>query len=210
MIVSLCAPIMGAGVAAAYGQEENIDQCLDPAICPVPYTHLATQETDPFLFIGKVMNEDHPRYHQFKRALRKFPDVRSCLIPEEQEKQRPDLRQIDWSAIGEFKEINVCVFRIATSIDDVEGIRKWFRYHGFRLSNLSWSVHPRYMPKNETDRVSGFEAFLTVEQVRKIIPRSWIARLIGFEGMHGYSLAIGFSRSGRVVSVDTGGSTILN
>jgi hypothetical protein len=204
------AALLGAGAVAANAQEPTTEQCLDPETCPIPYVRLAKQETEPFLFLGKVVDKDHPRYGDYKRALRRFPDVRSCLTKEEREKPQPDLRQIDWDAVRNIKDIDVCVFRIASSIEDVEAIRAWLRYHGFRVGDLTWAVHPRYVPKHETDAMSGVQSHLSVEKFREILPRSWLARLVGFEMMRNYWLTITFSQSGNLVGVSSGGNSKLN
>ena len=79
-----------AGPVASYAGEAAIEQCLDPEICPIPYVRLAKQETEPFLFLGRVMDESRPRFYQYEDALRRFPDVRSCHIEEERGKPQPD------------------------------------------------------------------------------------------------------------------------
>lgn len=203
-------------LSAAWGQEAA-EQCLDPEVCPVPYVRLATQETEPFLFLGKVVDKDHPRYSDFRRALRRFPNVRSCLIEAEREKRRPDLRQIDWGLIENGQETHVCVFRIASSIEGVEGIKTWFRSQGFRVGELRRAVSEKYVPKYDTDPFYGISAYLTAEQVRKLYPYSWywwleslLEWLTDKDLSRGSSSTISFSHSGKVVGVRSGGSSILN
>ena len=199
-----------AGPMTTYAGEAAIEQCLAPAICPIPYVRLAKQETEPFLFLGKVMDEDHPRFHQYRTALRRFPSVRSCLITKERETAQPDLRQIDWHAISDVQEIEVCVFRTASSIEEVETIKTWLRHHDYRVNEGSRIRRDSYVSRYETEPMFGFASFLSVERFREIVPRSWFARLIGFEGARSHSLTISFSQSGQVVGVAASGSTIFN
>ncbi|HUS53270.1 MAG TPA: hypothetical protein VMY41_04595 [Thermohalobaculum sp.] len=98
---------------------------------------MAKQEIEPFLFIGKMVDEKHPRYADYRKALRSFPDLRSCLTANERERPQPDLRQIDWDAMRDSRDIDVCVFRIASSIKDIELIKGWLRYHDFGVGELS-------------------------------------------------------------------------
>ncbi len=210
ILTASLAVLFVAGAVAAYAEEPNIEQCLDPEICPIPYVRLAKQETEPFLFLGKVVDINHPRYSDYKRALRSFPDVRSCLTEEERGKSQPDLRQMDWGAVSNIRDIDVCVFRIASSIEDVETIRIWLRYHDFRVGKGSRIHSEDYVPKSETDRMFGFQSHLSVEKFREILPRSWFARLIGLELMRNYWLTVSFSQSGQVVGVSSGGNSKLN
>ncbi len=113
-------------------RRREAEQCLDPQVCPIPYVRLSKQETEPFLFLGKVVDEDHPRYGDYRAALSRFPDVRSCLTEEEREKPQPDLRQVEWGGIRDTRDIDVCVFRIATSVKAIDIIKEWLGLNSFR------------------------------------------------------------------------------
>ncbi len=210
ILVASLALLLGAGAVAANAGKPKIEQCLEPEICPIPYVRLAKQETEPFLFLGKVVDENHPRYGDYKRALRRLPDVRSCLTTDERDKPQPDLRQIDWEAIGNVREMEVCVFRIASSIEDIETIKIWFQHHDFSVGTENRFRTQRYVPKYHTDPIFGLQTTLSVKDYRKIIPRSWFARLIGFEGARSAGITMYFSQSWQVVGVAAGGSTIFN
>lgn len=212
----ICTALVGAlgahftSTSHAQPQEPGAEQCLNPDICPIPYVRLAKQNTEPFLFLGKVVSENHPRYADYESAINSFPNVRSCLIENERNEPQPDLRQIDWSAMHDIHDIDVCVFRIASSIEVIESIKSWLRYHGIKVGAGSSLYGQGYVPKNETDRVFALESHLSVNKFREIIPRSWIAHLIGIELMRNYWITISFSKSGRVVGVTSGGNSILN
>jgi hypothetical protein len=204
------AVLLGAGAVATIAQEPSTEQCLDPAICPILYVRLAKQETEPFLYRGRVMDEKHPRYEDYERALRTFPDVRSCLTKDERAKPQPDLRQIDWSAIRSIKDIDVCVFRIASSADGLETIKTWLLYNDFISDGEARLYGKNYVPKHETDPVYTLSAHLTLEKFRTIISRLWIERLLGYEGIRNYSISIFFSQTFQVVGVGSIGNSILN
>lgn len=204
ILTASLAVLFVAGAVAAYAGEPNIEQCLDPEICPIPYVRLAKQETEPFLFLGNVVDVNHPRYkayNRYKNALRSFPDVRSCLTEEERGKSQPDLRQMDWGAIGNIREIEVCVFRIASSIEDIETIILWLRHHGFEVREMQRRMSDTYVPRYETESIFNLESFLAIEKFRKIIPRVWLARIIGLEWGTSYALTMSFSQKYQLVGV---------
>jgi hypothetical protein len=192
------------------GNRDEVHKYLDTAICPIPYMQLAKQETEPFLFLGHVVDVNFPRYDDYKRALRRFPDVRSCLIEVERDKPQPDLRQIDWDAVRNTKDIDVCVFRIASSIRDVEYIRLWLTHHNFEVAGLARRLSKKYVPSYETDPIYFLSANLSTEKFREIFPKPWIEKLMGFEGLHSYSLSIVFSQTRQVVGVTSIGNSKLN
>lgn len=210
IVAASLAVLFGAGTMAADAQEPMTEQCLNPETCPIPYVRLAKQETEPFKFRGHVVDVNFPRYQDYKRAIRRFPDVRSCLTSDEREKPQPDLRQIDWDAIRSIPDIDVCVFRIASSADDLETINTWLRYHEFSVAELARLYGKKCVPKDETDEIYYLSASLSRENFGKIIPRWWIERLLGYEGLRNYSLVIEFSLTFQVVSVRSIGNSIFN
>ena len=162
---------------------------------------MAKQETEPFLFIGKVVDVNHPRYGDYPNALRRFPDVRSCLTTDEREKPQPDLRQMDWGAIHDIKEIEVCVFRIASSIEDIGTIILWLLHHGFIVHKFPRELSDNYVPRDEIESTFNLQSFLSIERFRKIIPRVWFARIIGLEWGTSYALTMSFSQKYQLAGV---------
>jgi hypothetical protein len=167
---------------------------------PIPYDHFANQETDPFLYSGRLMDEDHPRWRQFRGPLQKYPDVRDCLVEGERESEQPNLLKIDWRGVGPGASREVCVFRIARSLKDVELIRQWLLYHQFRVGELSRVFDEDYTPRYETQRIYNMQGSWTKEQYRKIHP-SWLAALTGFDPVYGHGLLFEFSEDFTVVGV---------
>lgn len=125
------AALATAGFAKNASAEVPAEQCLDSALCPVSYVRLSTQKAKPYLHQGSVMKSNHGQYFSYRRAIRKFPDVLTCLQKEQRTKKYPDLRYIDWGAIGSNYEAEVCIFRIMSSIQNAELSRKLFSAIGF-------------------------------------------------------------------------------
>ena len=201
ILAASLAALVGAGAVAANAQEPMTEQCLEPEICPIPYVRLSKQETEPFLFFGRVVDEKHPKANDYRKAIRRFPDVRSCLTTDEREKPRPDLRQIDWAAIDDIREIEVCIFRIASSIEDIETIKLWLQYHGFTVGRMWQHFGKDYVPSYKTAPISQLPSRLSIEEFRKIVPRTWFTRLFGLELGRSYALYMEFSQNGQLVSV---------
>ena len=75
--IALLVALFGAVSLNTYAEAQMVEQCLGPEVCPIPYVRLAKQGTEPFLFLGKVVDVNHPRYGDYERALRRLPNVRS-------------------------------------------------------------------------------------------------------------------------------------
>ena len=88
---------------------------------PIEYNHLSSEKTEPYISFGKPPVRDEEVY-----AVKQFPDVRSCLVQAEQSKDRPDLRQIDWSRMNTKFDIKVCMFRIFSSYQTPVRVKLWF------------------------------------------------------------------------------------
>ncbi|MCK4860767.1 MAG: hypothetical protein KAS85_02485 [Rhodobacteraceae bacterium] len=197
----------------ALAQEDGTEihsLCNDIATCAIPYVRLSKQETEPFLFLGKVVDEQHARYNDYRKSILRFPNVLTCLKEEERGKSEPDLRQIDWDMIHNTREMEVCVFRIASSIEDVEYIKIWLQYHGYRVDDILQLSTERNPPRYDTGPWFSFQGHLTIEKFREIIPRFWLARLIGFEGARNHTLTVSFSKEGQVVGAYAFGNSIFN
>lgn len=99
----------------------------------VPREELSSQDTDPFLFLGSVMDRDHAQWNRYGPAIRRRPDTLSCLRPEERDAERPNLLAYDWHRVQQHE---VCLFRIATTLGSVERVRAWMAASGMQLRPL--------------------------------------------------------------------------
>lgn len=98
----------------------------------IPRDRLATQDSHPFLFIGRVIDATHPRWSDFRRAIRTYPDVDPCLEEEQRGTAAPDLLAFDWNGIRYTAAIEVCLFRVFQSLREPELIEAWVLRQGFR------------------------------------------------------------------------------
>ncbi|MFA1621265.1 hypothetical protein ACDY96_00185 [Rhizobium mongolense] len=91
----------------------------------------------------------HRQVPAIRESIQRFPDVRACLKKGERSKARPDLSQVDWPAMRLTKDFDVCIFRILSSIADLEESRRWFVGQGFAVRPVrqepespGWSKSP--------------------------------------------------------------------
>ena len=165
---------------------------------PIGYDHLANQKTDPFLFSGKLMDESHPRWRQYRHAIQKFSDARDCLIGTEKNKPEPNLLLIDWKETGLGRGAEVCIFLIARSLGTIERHRQWLEFNGFQKLRYSHFVSDGFSPAYETQPTAYLSGIWTLQQYRRRKP-SWFVRLTGLELITGYGVSIRYSEQQLVV-----------
>ena len=95
---------------------------------------LATQETDPFMFLGKYVDGEHPQFKNYDRIIRRFDSPADCLGPSARDQDTVDLLQIDWNKVGTGKIAEVCVFRILRSLANTDDIIFWLEHHDFTVT----------------------------------------------------------------------------
>ena len=143
--------------------EEQIVQLLKPIEV------LSTQETRPFLLNGEEILPTSPRWKEYEEALVQFPDALSCLKESEREKKFVDLLQIDWNAPKYLQGLNVCIFRIFTSLENVDEMYIWLSFHEFDVRPLrrTRSDQPKTTNPKKYYRTHAVLARWTVENYRK-------------------------------------------
>ena len=175
--------------------------------CEAVSPHLSDQAQDPFLFHGKPVDPSHPQWRRYRPVLNDFPSVRDCLLPEEAVEASPDLGLVDWKRVGTGTAAEVCVFRVARSLDDPGAIFDWLSAQGFRFKRqLIPYKGVDYVPRFPGEPVYNVTATWTVAQYREKNP-SLLARIFGIEPVIGYSLVLQFSQSCEVVGVGAGSSS---
>lgn len=208
LAATLC--LLGASPAISENSEGDIwAECRATDSCTIEYDHLANQDTDPFLFIGKVVDREHPKWRSYRKALRRYPDVRDCLVEEERDKSEPNLLMIDWERIGTGKNASVCVFRIASSLGSVERIQAWLAYHRFKFGSVSRRVSESFIPHYETYPVYNITASWSADRYREFNP-SWLVAITGYDLIYSYTLVLNFDQNQRIAGVGVGTRSKLN
>jgi len=124
-------PILAAsdGATSGNGAATGAVVCDPDNDCLIPYEYLASEETDPYLVLGKP-----PTIRADIRAAKRWPDVRSCLVRSERNAEQPDLTKINWKRMRRAEDIEVCMFRIFSSIRSETGLVNWFE-----VQDITWS-----------------------------------------------------------------------
>lgn len=200
---SILSPLFVLFATTVFAQDAGPNEeilCEDIETCAIPYIRLSNQETDPFLFHGRLMDNSHPRWSQYRSALRKFSDVRDCLIREEQEKAEPNLLLIDWAKVGTGRGAEVCIFRIFDSFEMPEQGQRWLEIHGFSISPLQRIGADPERLRYETQPWFNLGGNWTVELYWERNP-NWLVDLTGIDITYTYGVTIMFAKNNSVVGV---------
>jgi len=138
-LLTVCVLIL-IGTSQSYAEDTDEDvwaECRATDSCTIEYDYLANQETDPFLFSGKVMDREHPRWSQYRSAIRSYADVRDCLVRSEVKKETPNLTLINWKKMRSGKIIEVCLFRVFSSLGSPENAKLWLEVQGLKNASLN-------------------------------------------------------------------------
>ncbi|WP_208350541.1 hypothetical protein [Pseudaestuariivita rosea] len=174
--------------------------------CSVPVERLTTQETRPFMFLGNLVDRNHPRWHEFDHYIALYPDARSCLIKDEQDKMEPNLLNIDWLKLRPAAAKRVCFFRIFTSLQTHEQIKSWLSHHGFSAYGPRRVKSLNYEPRHEDDPIAYIAGTMSAEGINELTkPLLW--RLTGMTIAYGFSISVSLNDKGEVVGVHTSSST---
>ncbi len=185
------------------------ESCRSDDSCTIEYNHLANQETDPFLFLGKVVDKLHPRWMRYWLALWQYPNVKSCLEKSEREKKEPNLLKLDWDRVGTGSGAEVCVFRLASSLGSADRTLTWLQYQKFRFRGLNRRGSQNFQPRFDTEPIYQVTARWSIEQYREVNP-SWLSSLTGYELINEYRLILSFDQYSKISGVSVSTPTKLN
>jgi hypothetical protein len=129
---------------AAAASSAAADPAPDPASpFVVPISELSNQQTRPYWFGSRVMTPDMGVWPDYKDALKRYPDVRPCLTEGAQTGESVNLLDFDWEKPNDFEALSVCLFRLFTSLDDLDLITEWLDVQGFDVGfapGTQWGV----------------------------------------------------------------------
>lgn len=183
-----------------------LESCDDEGTCRAAYEYLSNQDIDPFLFLGKVVDRAHPRWRDYRKALRRYPDVRDCLVKSERDADTPNLFLLNWDSVAWSSELDVCVFRIMRSLPSLSHMYAWLEYHGFKVIERRNIYGDGYTPKYELQQTALFEGGWSREQLKEK-QSLWLENLLGTEISRGFSVNVALSNTDVVVGVHTGTRT---
>ena len=194
-----------AGSALAQEFQRPPDLTLEDRPAPleafrVPRDRLATQDSHPFLLLGRVIDETHPRWSEFRRAIRDYPDVDPCLEEEQRGTAEPDLLAFDWNGIRRGAAMEVCLFRVFQTLREPDLIEAWLLRQGFR----TWGfTDPQ---SRATYWALSLGASWTPEQYgSKVMAGRLLRPLLEFLSIaRSYGMAVYIGDNGQITTVDFG------
>ncbi len=193
----------------AAAEEAEVDiwaACRQTDTCVIEYDHLSEQTTEPFLFLGYVMDGEQARWKQYRKAIRNYPDVQSCLTEEERAKENPNLLKLDWERVGYWSGAEVCIFRISRSLADLERIKSWLSFHDFRVTGYNRYRSDDFVPTRNNQPVGYVSGSWSVQQYREKNP-TLLWRLFEFDLIYGYGISLSISEEFQVVGAYINAST---
>lgn len=122
LIVVLSCAGSATGQVAETGEDDPI-RC-GPVRCLVPASDISHQNDVPFVLLNRIMDEQHPRWDQFRGPIRRHPDARSCLLDESLQGDMVDLLAVDWAKFDS-SDSSVCFFRIFSTLSNGSTIVRW-------------------------------------------------------------------------------------
>ena len=146
-----------------------------------PAQRISNQKEHPFLINGAPVLRSNPRFNEFSKSIRKFPDVRSCLNGTELASKKPDLTNFNWAAMTQEPYIDVCLFRVMDSLNSPEAGQLWFESQG--LNSKIYST--KYLGK-ELIQTTGTNFTRTTGKLYKNerwLAKCLIPKLLYAEGM---------------------------
>ena len=161
-------------------------------------SNITVQETSPFLVRGRPVEPGSVAWDRYSNSIVKHQSLVSCLVRTEQEALRPNTLKVAWNEIRSKVEIEVCLFRIFTSLKDSKAIEEWLQYHGFRVIGKR-----RFLTKDPpalrgTDQsVYRIEGYWTERQYREKT-NSLLFGLFGNPLNRGFSVAVFFDAHGSI------------
>jgi len=189
---------------------QTATDCDGSSECAAPFVRLSNESNFPYLWYGMRPSEprgksEDPNLEEHLRAIEMFPSVRECLLPEEAEKEVPDLSRIDWARIPDVAAVEVCIFRVASSIRSADSVKMWLQNQAFTITD-EMQASEAIMRLWQQDSGPGytFSAGRGISNGR-VFWGNWYQKHIYYPAMlaRSITLTITFNSAEEVVSVTT-------
>ncbi len=214
LVAIFCLAVVLAVTPTRQATAQAVDQPPDPVICEagncrVPLDRLANADTHPIRRGLHIIDADHARWDQYRRAIRRYSDVRACLLREERRSDSPNLLAFDWRGIGERREpSDVCLFRVAASLNTIEAVENWLRLQGFiRITRFDL---PRLTERDDIIQPTMFVSGQWRDERYYEVYPSLLYSLFDIALSRNFAVQIQFTEAGEVYSASSSSSGIFN
>jgi hypothetical protein len=183
----------------------------DPAKFILPLERLSNEALMPFAVFGQVVDNKHPQWGRYESSLAKFPSTQDCLLPAARTSVGWNLSAFDWASFKDHQDIEVCVFRVATSLDTPERMRAWLLDQGYQVIGPT-VLNPNVTGKGPNDNEVGIEGILIAEEFEARVrfrrdqnPLPYILEWLFPSPPHhrDHALAIQYGGNGRILSIQS-------
>ena len=171
------------GEASAQQSDTTYLVCPTESSCSFMTSGVSNQDSNPFLFYGKVVDQDHPRYNDFLKSFRKFPSATQCW--KNTSDTNPNIStsfDFDWSKIRSSEDLEVCLFHLFSSFSDVQVVKRWMTNAGF-LIRIETLLHlDNGGTTNSGDRVLAINASMNKASAQSAGANRFFRRFCGWFG----------------------------
>ncbi|MCW3783892.1 hypothetical protein [Defluviimonas salinarum] len=194
--------LLAAGDASAQiSKDTKLATCDRKESCEIHYDHLSSQDTEPFRFGGKVINKDSPRWREFRRSIQKYQSVEDCPGLQAQEGNDPAWLSFDWRAVGSTADLQVCLFRIAASLDGPSEISKWLSVFGFENLELLPLFADGHKPLDDRRPVIILSSSIKAARYLELRP-NLIHTLFGISLLQGAGVIMSWDEAGSLAGAN--------
>lgn len=160
------------------------------------YSNLTAEQRDKKIDYQSLTNEINMPYWEgkvktYRKNIARFSNVQSCLIKSQRKISEPDLRLIDWAAFGSPKDVDVCLWRIFSSLSNPELVKEWMAFHGLKYRESNMQNHffrGLYKPIDGDQNAVFITGGQNLKKQKAIYPVKGIGKII--QGFLAYSLTI--------------------
>ncbi|SNX74961.1 hypothetical protein SAMN05878503_12818 [Cereibacter ovatus] len=183
----------------------------DPAEFILPLERLSNEASMPFAVFGQVVDNKHPQWGRYESSLAKFPSTQDCLLPAARTSVGWNLSAFDWASFKDHQDIEVCVFRVATSLETPERMRAWLLDQGYQVSGPT-PITPNVTGNGPNDSDLGLSGILAADEFearvrfrRSFNPWPYLLAWIFPSPPHHRDHALNFTYSGqgRIVAIQS-------
>jgi hypothetical protein len=136
-------------------------------------------------------------------AVARFPNLQSCLMPRHSTLavgKRLLPTSVAWASFNTPIEVDVCVFRILTALDDIDEGRKWLAEQGFKVEAIE-TVPPRRVGIRTTEgQIQTYSVSMPAQEFAHLT--YWSRISLGYWLARSVSGEIALTTYGKPISVN--------
>jgi hypothetical protein len=166
----------------------------------------------PFSVFGEPVIDRHPQWERYRSSLAKFPSLGGCLLPTAMVANGWDLSAFNWAGLEDHRDIEVCAFRVAASLETSERMRAWLVDQGYLVHGPILTT-PNVTGEGPNDSDVGLSGILAAEEFetrtrfrRSLNPLGYVWEWLfpSPPNHRDHALNLIYSGQGRIVAIQSG------